>query len=122
MPIVSSGNLCKCSFGEIPIPLESLNITVNVEGTSIITNTDTSSLISFGVCSCLANPAVQAVMAASLGKIKYAPCKSVIITPWIDTKNTVLACGKPVCTSSSTCQCIWGGTISIINIKNFTVL
>ena len=122
MPIISSGNMCKCSFGTIPIPLISVNLTINVEKAPIVINTDTSTLISFGTCSSPANPAVQAAIAASLGTVEVAPCKSAIITPWLNTKNTVLACGKPVCTSSSTCHCMWGGTISITNIKNFTVL
>ena len=122
MPVISSGNMCKCSFGLTPIPLTAFNVTVNVEGTPIVTNTDTSTLISFGMCKTPTNPAVAAVIASSFGTVQQAPCKSVIITPWLNTKNTVLACGKPVCTNSSTCQCMWGGTISIINIKNHTVL
>ena len=121
MPIVSSGNMCKCSFGKFSIPLTSVN-TVSIEKTPVITNTDTSKLISFGVCYSPANPAVQAAIVASLGQVKYAPCKSSIVTQWLNTKSTVLACGRPVCTSSSTCLCVFGGTISIINIKNFTVL
>lgn len=122
MPVISSGNMCKCSFGLTPIPLTSFNMQVNVEGTPVVTNNDTNTLISFGTCSNPANPAVQAAIASSLGTVQVAPCKSVIITPWLNTKTTVLACGKPVCTSSSTCQCMWGGIISIINTKNFTVL
>lgn len=121
MPVISSGNMCTCSFGTIPIPLISVN-TVNVEKMPVVTNTDTSTLISFGTCSSPANPAVQAAIAASLGTVEVAPCKSAIITTWLNTKNTVLACGRPVCTDASTCQCMWGGIISITNIKNFTVL
>lgn len=121
MPIVSSGNMCKCSCGTMPILLTTFN-TVSVEKTPVVTNTDTGMLISFGICSSKLNPAVQAAIAESFGTIEYATCKSSIVTPWLNTKSTVLACGKPVCTSSSTCKCMFGGTISIINIKNFTVL
>ena len=122
MPVISSGNLCRCSFGLIPIPLTSPNVTVNVEGTPIITNTDTSTLISFGMCMTPSNPTVAAIIASSLGTVTMAPCKSVIITPWMNTKINVFACGKPVCTNASTCQCMWGGVITIINVKNHTVL
>ena len=122
MPVISSGNMCRCSFGLVPIPLTSTNETVKVEGMSIITNIDTSTLISFGMCKTPSNPAVLAIIILSKGTITQAPCKSAIITPWIPSKPTVLACGKPVCTSGSTCQCTWGGKITIINVKNHRVL
>ncbi len=122
MPVISLGNMCQCSFGSALVPLASFNTTVNVEGTPVVTNTDTSTLITFGLCGTPTNPAVAEVLATSFGTITQAPCKSMIITPWLNTKTTVLACGKPVCTSNSICQCAWGGTISIMNIKNHTVL
>ena len=62
------------------------------------------------------------VAVTSLGTVTMAPCKSIIVSPWMNTKTNVLACGKPVCTNASTCQCMWGGVITIINIKNHTVL
>lgn len=114
--------MCKCSFGLMPISLSSFNVTVNVEGTPIITNRDTDTLITFKMCKTPTNPVVAEVIASSLGTIKQAPCKANIVTHWLKTKTKVLACGKPVCTSKSICKCIWGGTISIVNVKNHTVL
>lgn len=116
MSIISAGNLCKCSFGTIPIPLVSTN-SVQVENAPVVTNTDTSSLVSFGLCSTLSNPAVKIVA----GVLVPAPCVANIVTPWLNTKMNILACGKPVCTDKSMCQCMWGGVITITNIKSFTV-
>lgn len=117
MAVISVGNLCKCSFGTIPIPLVSTNITVQAEKSPVVTNMDTSNLISFGLCSASANPLVVEVAGIKIPTV----CQAKIITPWLNTKMNVLACGKPICTNNSICQCKWGGIVTIINIKNFTV-
>ncbi|MBR1944462.1 MAG: DUF4280 domain-containing protein [Alphaproteobacteria bacterium] len=122
MSVISAGNLCKCSFGTVPVPLTSTSPNVQFEKSPVVTSIDTKSLISFGMCSTPSNPAVLSIIIASQGKVLVAPCVSNVVTTWMNTKMNVLSCGKPVCTEKSTCQCMWGGVISITNIKNFTVL
>jgi len=117
MAIISAGNLCKCSFGTIPIPLASTNVSVQVENTPVLTPTDTSSIVSFGLCNTPSNPAVQVIFGAPVP----APCVANIITPWSNPKMNVLACGKRVCTDKSTCMCMYGGVITITQIKPGTV-
>ncbi len=118
MSIIAAGNLCRCSFGTIPIPLVSTNINVQIESAPVLTNTDTNGLVSFGMCSTLSNPAVKIVA----GVLVPAPCVANIVTQWLNTKVNVFACGKPVCTDKSMCQCMWGGVITITQIKKSTVV
>ena len=122
MPVISSGNICICSCGTSFIRLKAFNTSVNVEGSAIVGNTDTPKLGTFIMCKSKTNPAVISAIALSGGQVKEAPCKSMIITNWSNTKSNVLACGKPVCISGATCRCANGGIISIVNIKNHTVL
>ena len=117
MAIISAGNLCKCSFGTIPIPVVSTNANVQVENSPVLTIIDTKSLVSFGLCSTPSNPAVKLVAGIPVP----APCNAKIVTSWLNTKMSVLAGGRPVCTDKSICICKWGGVIKIIQIKPGTV-
>ena len=66
----------------------------------------------FGVCSSLANPATATLTAAALGVLTPGPCIPVT-TPWKPGSSTMKIGQFPALNSTSTCQCAYGGSISI---------
>lgn len=69
---------------------------------------------SFGMCICPANPVVAAATAAALGVLTPMPCVPNTVAPWVTGSPTVTLGGMPILNNTSTCQCAWGGTISIV--------
>jgi hypothetical protein len=77
---------------------------------------------SFGLCTSLANPAVAIATAAALGVLTPMPCLPVIPAPWIPTSPTVLVGGQPALNNVSSCQCAYGGLITILMPGQLTTL
>jgi hypothetical protein len=67
----------------------------------------------FGMCSSLANPEVASATAAALGVLTPMPCVPVTTSPWAPGSAVVTISGVPALSQESTCQCTWGGTITI---------
>lgn len=67
----------------------------------------------FGRCHTMAYPATGAATAAAHGKLTPMPCVPNTPFPWMGGKNDVLLKGHPALLKSSTCKCVWGGTITI---------
>ena len=70
-------------------------------------------IMPFPMCSAPANPTVIAATAAKLGVATPAACVPVT-TPWTPGAPTVLIGGMPALNNSSKCQCVWGGSISVV--------
>ena len=70
-------------------------------------------LAPFGRCRSLGFPATAAATAAAHGKLTPMPCMHNTPFPWMGGKNDYIVKGDPALLKSSTCQCMWGGTISI---------
>jgi hypothetical protein len=68
----------------------------------------------FGMCMSPSNPTVAAATAAALGVLTPMPCIPVT-TPWKPGGATVPLAMMPTLDSVSTCQCSWGGVITITN-------
>jgi len=68
----------------------------------------------FGMCTTPSNPQVAAATSAAMGVLTPQPCLPVITAPWTPGSAKVSAGGIPVLTSNSTCVCMWGGSISIV--------
>jgi hypothetical protein len=66
----------------------------------------------FGMCNSMSNPTVAAATAAALGVLTPMPCLPVT-TPWKPGAPTVPIANFPALNNSSTCQCAFGGAISI---------
>jgi hypothetical protein len=66
----------------------------------------------FGVCMSLANPTTAALTAAALGVLTPGPCVPVT-TPWKPGSSTVMIGSFPALNNTSTCQCAYGGVITI---------
>ncbi len=67
----------------------------------------------FGMCQSLANPTVAAATAAALGTLTPMPCIPVPLGPWKPGAPRTRIGGIPALTTDSTCQCQWGGVITI---------
>jgi hypothetical protein len=114
-PQVTMGAMLLCSFGAAPSTLVVLPTTrVMVEGRPAANISCCEPLVNvttFGMCMSLANPEVAAATAAALGVLTPMPCVPVT-TPWIPSSETLIG-GEPAVTLGSTCQCAYGGVISI---------
>ena len=80
---------------------------------TIMDHTPGANIPPFGMCISQANPATAAATAAALGTPTPGACTPVIPAPWTPGSPTVTVGNKPALTSSSTCVCTAGGTISI---------
>lgn len=71
-------------------------------------------LAPFGRCRSLGFPATAAATAAHHGHLTPMPCMHNTPFPWMNGKNDYIVKGDPALLKSSTCQCMWGGTISLV--------
>ena len=69
----------------------------------------------FGLCRSLGYPATASATAAAHGTLTPMPCMHNTPLPWIGGKMDNLIKGQPALLKSCRCQCLWGGTISLIN-------
>lgn len=69
----------------------------------------------FGKCRSLANPVVAAATAAHHGKLTPMPCVPNTPAPWMGGHSKVIEKGNPSLLSTCNLQCMWCGTISIVD-------
>ena len=118
MPLsVVTGAMAMCSFGVAPSSLNFLPATrVMVEGRPVGTIMDIlpgANVPPFGMCTSLSNPTVASATAAALGVLTPMPCVPVIAGPWKPGAPRTLIGGKPALASGSTCNCAFGGVVTI---------
>ena len=113
--VVSTG-MMMCPFGAAPSTLNVLPtnrvMCASMPAATIMDFAPFVNIPPFGVCMSLANPMVAAATAAALGVLTPMPCIPVT-TPWKPGSPTVMIGNLPALNDSSTCQCCWGGVISI---------
>ena len=105
-----------CSFGAAPGVLTILSPKTSAGPMPAATIMDFQPFVNIGpfsLCSSLANPAVASATAAALGVLTPMPCTPMPIGPWQPGSPTVHVEGKPALTNLSTCQCAYGGVITI---------
>jgi uncharacterized Zn-binding protein involved in type VI secretion len=109
--------MATCSFGVAPSSLVALPTPrVMVEGKPVLRMTDIVpglNIPPFGMCTTPSNPTVAAATVAALGVLTPMPCVPVPAGPWKPPAATTLVGGVPAIHSGSTCQCAWGGVITI---------
>lgn len=116
LPVVATASTM-CSFGMAPGTLNVIPAgpPVMIEGKLAATIMDSqpfANLTPFGLCSSIANPITASLTAAALGVLTPGPCTPVT-TPWVPGSPTVLIGGKPALNAASTCQCAYGGVVTI---------
>ncbi len=122
--LVASGATTRCTLGVTPGTLNALPGGIASGATPLATVTDCApfaNITPFGVCLSLLNPAVASATTAALGVLTPMPCTPVIVGPWQPGSPTLLIQGRPALTNVSTCQCAYGGLISIVSPGQFTV-
>ncbi len=114
---VCSGAIMQCSCGTSKAKLTVLPLrTVFLTGQPMANISDHLSFVNlgaFGQCRSLGFPATALATAAAHGKLTPRPCMHNTPFPWMGGKNDYIIKGAPALLKSSTCQCLWGGIISI---------
>jgi uncharacterized protein DUF4280 len=118
LPLVA-GAQTMCSFGMAPSTLVvTPEKAVLVEGRPVANILDTKpfvNILPFGLCTSLANPVTASQTAAALGVLTPGPCTPVTVTPWLPGAPTGLAGPAPAAHQACTCQCAYGGVITVTN-------
>lgn len=108
-----------CSFGAAPSSLNVLPVNrtlcENKPAANIMDHQPMVNIMPFGVCASLANPQVAAATSAALGVLTPQPCLPVTVAPWTPGSPTVQIASIPALNNTSTCACMWGGVITIVN-------
>lgn len=121
--LVTSGATTRCTLGVAPGVLNALPGGVTA-GLPLATVTDCvpfTNITPFGMCLSMLNPAVAAATAAAMGVLTPMPCTPVIVRPWAPGSPTTHIQGRPALNNLSTCQCAYGGLISVVSPVQFTV-
>ncbi len=113
-----AGCVLSCTMGTVPMPF----IALPIPGVPIVDGLPTATILdiapflnipSFIMCRSPANPAVAAIIAASLGTVTEGPCIPVPVIPWEPPSVATLSNGIPLATVESMCVCAWLGEISV---------
>ena len=116
---VCSGATMRCAMGTSPAKLTVLpSRAVFLTGQPMVNISDhltKVNLAPFGLCRSLGFPATAAATAANHGCLTPRPCMHNTPFPWMGGKNDYIVKGELALLKSSTCSCMWGGTISIID-------
>ena len=111
------GAVMQCTFGLAPSTLSPLPVTrVTIEGRPAATISDMAPGVNippFGMCTSLSNPTVAAATSAALGVLTPMPCVPAVAGPWKPGALRTTLGGKPALVSGSTCNCAFGGLISL---------
>jgi hypothetical protein len=75
----------------------------------------------FGMCNTITNPVVAAATAAKLGVFSPAPCVPATVAPWAPGSISTRIMDMPALTNTCTCECMWGGVITITEPGQFFV-
>lgn len=112
-----TGALATCTFGVAPASLSFLPTSrVIIEGMPAATTMDMVPMLNvmpFGMCTSLSNPSVAAATSAALGILTPMPCVPAIAGPWKPGATKTTIGGQPALVSGSTCNCAFGGMVSM---------
>ena len=122
--LVCMGATLQCSFGVAPSVLTVLpqnRLMVPTPAANIMDYIPLVNVMSFGMCSSLANPSVASATSAALGVLTPMPCIPVTAAPWTPGSPAILIGGMPALNDASILMCTWAGVIRIINAGQMTI-
>lgn len=116
IPVIATASLM-CSFGTAPSSLIVIpkGPPVNIENKPAATIMDfapMANILPFAMCTTPSNPMVAAATTAALGVLTPMPCIPVT-TPWKPGSSTMQINNFPALNNSSTCNCAYGGVITV---------
>jgi hypothetical protein len=124
--LVCMGATLTCSFGMAPGVL-----TVVPKGRPVLASGSPAATIAdfapmenvaaFGMCMSPANPQVIAATAAAQGVPTPMPCVPATSAPWAPGSPDTMINNVPAIDNTCTCQCLWGGVITISMPGQLTV-
>jgi len=120
MPLkVVNGAQLACAFGTSPssfvvLPANQV-LTGNQPAATIMDNIPMTNIMPFGMCNTPSNPQVAAATSAALGVLTPQPCIPATTSPWTPGAIGVQIANFMALDDSSTCNCMWGGVITITN-------
>jgi hypothetical protein len=120
--IVVTGAMMTCSFGVAPAALEVEPMGVTAGELPAATIMDFAPMVNiptFGMCNTPTNPEVASATAAALGVLTPMPCVPVTVTPWAPGSISTRIMDMPALTNTCTCECTWGGVITITEPGQF---
>lgn len=122
---VVMGASLRCSFGELPATLvttpKAPPVTAGMMAATIMDFAPIENIPTFGMCQTVTNPVVAAATAAKAGAFTPAPCVPATVAPWAPGAPTVLIDDVPALSSDSTCECAYGGVITVEDPGQVTV-
>src|ERR1022692_3671596 len=114
--LVTDGTTMACSRGTPPasliVPTPTVSATAPVATTA--DSTPMTNIPTFGMCMSPGNPQVATAPSAANGVLTPQPCVPATGAPWTPGSATAQAGGLPCVLTTSTCQCTWGGTITVV--------
>ena len=114
---VCNGAMLICSFGVASSSLAVLPInrtmTSNMPAANIMDHVPMLNILSFGMCSSIANPTVAVATTAALGVLTSMPCIPVTPAPWIPGSPTVMVGNMPALNNNCKLMCAWTGVIQV---------
>jgi hypothetical protein len=113
--LVTAGSMLACSMGATPAALivPAPVVSATTPAATIANVIPTTNIPTFGLCMSPGNPQVAAATAAAQGVLTPQPCVPATGPPWAPGSVTAQIGGLPCLTATSTCQCAWGGTITV---------
>jgi hypothetical protein len=111
-----------CSFGTGPSTFNATSPLVKGPSPAgVVTDITPANVPPFLMCVTPTNPQVAAATSAALGVLTPQPCIPVIASPWAPGSPKVKIGGVPALDNTSTCQCAWGGVITVTQPGQATV-
>ena len=122
--LVVMGAMCQCTMGTAPCTLI-VTPANKVMGSKVpaatVNDKEVANLPSFIMCTTQSNPAVAAATSAAMGTPTPAPCVPVIGGPWSPGAAKTTIGGIKALEDGSTCNCSYGGTISVKSAGQGTI-
>ena len=120
MPLqVVNGARTQCTMSPAPGQLIVLPVHRRTAGgqpaANVADHVPITNIAPFGPCMSLAYPPTAAATAAANGVLTPAPCVPNTASPWAPGSAVVTIGNLPALRQTDTCQCVWGGTITIVD-------
>ena len=118
MKYVCTGATLKCTMGTDCPKLVATPKNVSLTGqdqANVADYVPIKNVPGFGRCHSLGYPPTAAATAANHGKLTPMPCVPGTCQRWNAIDRDSLICGEPALLEPATLQCMYGGTISIVN-------
>lgn len=110
---VSTGAALACTFGEDPAEFTASSADVTATASAgVITDVSPENIPTFGMCTSLANPEVDAATIAADGALTPQPCVPEL-SPWTPGSARVTVNGVSALDDTSECMCAYGGVITV---------